>query len=555
MPTRLLSVLSGLLLAGCSSAWTPDDADGDGFTALQGDCWDAAEGPEGSGLGGADIHPGASETWYDGVDQDCAVDDDFDADADGFVPSDHEGRTTAGVPETGSLPGGDCWDDPASVPAEYAVVPSSFSDKAGTSLAWAQPAASEVHPEATDTWYDGVDQDCAADDDFDRDLDGWRTEAYPDATGTYGDDCVDGAPLDDENPAGTASDGIHPGASETWYDGTDQDCDDNDCDADGDGFDGGDGTWCVSNECDDTDPEIYPDPDIPEVWYNGRDENCDGNDGDQDGDGFWAADYEALVEAAGGTPMAIPDGSEGDCWDVPSSVGGIPSDYEAINGFPQADAVDVHPAAMETWYDDVDQDCSATSDFDQDADGHDTDAWADRDGVWGLDCDDARSGVNPDATESWYDGTDDDCDGNDGDRDGDGYWAADYDSLVVASGGTPLDVPEGFEGDCNDENAAVHPNRDEDCATSGVDDDCSGSDNDEDATGCTDWYWDGDADDHGDASIEPTCFCVPTSDWTALEGDDCDDDDDSVYPGATEIVGNGVDEDCDDGEICYDDAD
>jgi len=44
------------------------------------------------GYGGADcddvdssVHPGADETWYDGVDSDCAGDDDFDADADGHA--------------------------------------------------------------------------------------------------------------------------------------------------------------------------------------------------------------------------------------------------------------------------------------------------------------------------------------------------------------------------------------------------------------------------------------------------------------------------------------
>ncbi len=555
MSPRLLALLTGFALAGCSNSWTPDDADGDGFTALQGDCWDAADGPEGSGLAGGDIHPGAAETWYDGVDQDCAVDDDYDADKDGYVPSTWEGQPTAGVPDSGGLPGGDCWDDPASIPEGFAVVPSTLTDKDGTSLAWVQPEAGEVYPGAEDTWYDGVDQDCGGDDDLDRDGDGFRTEAYPDLGGVYGDDCVDGAPLDDDNPAGTASVDVNPDADEVWYDGTDQDCDDNDCDQDGDGWDGGDGIWCVSNECDDTNPAIYPDPDIPEIWYDGADDNCDGNDGDQDGDGYWAADYEALVIASGGTPMAIPTGWEGDCWDVPVAAGGIPAEYEAVNGLPQPDAPNVNPGAVEAWYDDVDQDCSATSDFDQDDDGHDTDAWADREGVVGLDCDDAEAGVNPDASEAWYDGTDDDCDGNDGDRDGDGYWIADYEALVTASGGTPLPVPDGWDGDCDDDDDEVHPDRDEDCATEGVDDDCSGTANDEDATRCTDWFWDADADGHGDETISSSCYCEPVSDWTATVGDDCDDDDAGDHPGATETTGNGDDEDCDGTEVCYDDDD
>ena len=49
------------------------DADGDGYTVAQGDCDDAD----------ATVFPGAEDVWYDGVDSDCAGDDDFDQDLDG----------------------------------------------------------------------------------------------------------------------------------------------------------------------------------------------------------------------------------------------------------------------------------------------------------------------------------------------------------------------------------------------------------------------------------------------------------------------------------------
>ena len=50
-----------------------DDADGDGYTVADGDCDDS----DGS------VHPGATETWYDGLDQDCGGGSDWDQDGDG----------------------------------------------------------------------------------------------------------------------------------------------------------------------------------------------------------------------------------------------------------------------------------------------------------------------------------------------------------------------------------------------------------------------------------------------------------------------------------------
>ena len=45
------------LLAGCASDWKIVDGDGDGISPADGDCWDAVEGPAGSGLSGAEIYP------------------------------------------------------------------------------------------------------------------------------------------------------------------------------------------------------------------------------------------------------------------------------------------------------------------------------------------------------------------------------------------------------------------------------------------------------------------------------------------------------------------
>ncbi|MCZ7681478.1 MAG: MopE-related protein [Sandaracinaceae bacterium] len=88
---------------------------------------------------------------------------------------------------------------------------------------------------------------------------------------------------------------------------------------------------------------------------------------------------------------------------------------------------------------------------------------------------------------------------------------------------------------------------------------CDGRDNDCDTTadvsagevpndhGLNHPLEDNDGDGHGDAAC-------PTPPPFALV-DDCDDEAATVYTGAPEVTANGVDDDCDGGEICYVDAD
>jgi predicted outer membrane repeat protein len=67
----------------------------------------------------------------------------------------------------------------------------------------------EINPGAADVWYDGIDQDCAGDDDYDQDADGWRSAI----DSTDGDDCND------------VDASIYPGAKDPLGDKIDQDCD------------------------------------------------------------------------------------------------------------------------------------------------------------------------------------------------------------------------------------------------------------------------------------------------------------------------------------------
>ena len=109
-----------------------------------------------------------------------------------------------------------------------------------------------VHPGATETWYDGFDTDCAGDD-YDADGDGDRSEAWG------GGDC-------DEADAT-----IHTAATEAWYDGVDQDCDGlSDYDADGDTYDS---DAYAGADCDDTSSTVYPG--APEIDGT-LDNDCDG---------------------------------------------------------------------------------------------------------------------------------------------------------------------------------------------------------------------------------------------------------------------------------------
>ncbi len=547
MPSSRVLLVLAVLVSGCGATWKGEDLDGDGYAPSDGDCWDAEEGPAGSGLGGADIHPGAEEGWYDGVDQDCAGDDDYDRDGDGWVGA---------ADETGE----DCDDQDASV----------------------NPAQDEV-------WYDGVDQDCDDNDD-DQDLDG-----YAGAADGSAEDCDDlDASLNpaaeevwyndvDENCDGNDDDQDGDGYDwdvecddtdalaypnddeEVWYNGVDENCDGNDGDQDGDGYVTEEyaaehdwqehGAHLGAGDCWDDDPDTT---DIPEgydaingfpalgpadvgpaseeTWYDGVNQDCgDEGDFDQDGDGYDTEFYPDRDGSVGG-----------DCIDG--------SDLDAEN--PGAlEPRDVNPGATEAWYDGTDQDCAGDDDYDQDTDGYQIAGY----GVGtNNDCDDAQPSINPGAEEDCSTSADENCNGEtndedalgctdwymDGDGDGDG---SETEGACICEATATYEVEDST--DCDDTDATIYLGAEEEVGDE-VDQDCDGTEI------CNiDYDNDGYSAD-GDTKASADLDCDDSREATAAEpGGDCDDEDATINPGEDEEVGDEVDQDCDTDELCYVDAD
>ncbi len=101
---------------------------------------------------------------------------------------------------------------------------------------------------------------------------------------------------------------------------------------------------------------------------------------------------------------------------------------------------------------------------------------------------------------------------------------------------------DGFEPptDCNDRDADIHPDAVELC--DGVDNDCDGVVDAGDVPGAPTHYRDVDEDGYGSADGGVLQACDPPDGYASRDGD-CDDDDPSVNPGATEIC-DGLDNDC-----------
>jgi|GEM_PF-6883744 len=92
--------------------------------------------------------------------------------------------------------------------------------------------------------------------------------------------------------------------------------------------------------------------------------------------------------------------------------------------------------------------------------------------------------------------------------------------------------------DCDDTNAAVNPGATEICNQ--IDDNCD-TQTDEGVTSA--FYYDGDGDGFG-TEANPVQACTAPDDYVTNDTD-CNDASATVFPGATEVANNGIDEDCD----------
>ncbi|WP_370476086.1 MopE-related protein [Tamlana flava] len=280
-------------------------------------------------------------------------------------------------------------------------------------------------------------------------------------------------------------------------------------DADGDGYSNN-----PAVDCNDGNASIFP----------GAEEICDGLDNNCDGQVDEGLTFTTYYADSDGDGFGNPNVSEFVC-DGPSAG------YVINNTDCDDDDPDVNPDATEIPDNGKDDDCNpstldSSADVDDDGDG-----FSENQG----DCDDTKNNIYPGATEVPDNNIDEDCDGSDiktwfRDADDDGY--GDVNQTTLAN-----TTPSGYVAnstDCNDNTNTINPAATE-VVANGIDENCDG---------LYQWYQDNDDDNYGSLTIIQSNNSSPglgESD-NAL---DCNDSNASINPEATDIVANGIDENCD----------
>ena len=552
---------------GCTVYFLDADKDAYGSVAVASQCTCSAKGTFTATVGGdcndsdAGIHPNATEKC-DGIDNNCDGATDpvgsqgcavwfADVDKDTFGNSADSECACGAAGKYTTKTGGDCDDNTATTyPGAYEKC-NGVDDNCN--------GLTDVDSPDVQTWY------------YDGDGDGVGTASFE--VVCFADGKYSAKKTGDCNDANAS---VYPGATETCN-GIDDNCNGltdeanaADCvvwhaDVDGDGYGSATDKAClcaatstyttvIGGDCDDSKAAVHPG--AAEVC-NGMDDDCNGKTDEAGAGGCTVRYVDADLDTYGDSAKSacVCSASDG----FTATVGGDCDDALAA----------VHPGAAEVC-NGLDDNCDGVTDpmdtpgcstffLDADADGYgvtgNTECWCAANtathytATKGGDCNDATAAAHPGATEVCGDGIDNNCDGLTDDpgslgclnyfpdADADGYGAASPAKQCLCAPTGIFTTTSG--GDCDDSNAAVHPNAYEKC--NGIDDNCNGV-TDDDSPDQVLWFYDSDGDGYGTEATLKKCFAAGK--YTATAGGDCDDANAAVHPGAQEIC-NHLDDNCD----------